>query len=77
MGLSLFNAISLAPLEDFRRDSDLFGNGVRAVETQRLIERAMTRGLQTRDAEMELAKMFADLGDEGDDHPRPGVAAAS
>jgi enoyl-CoA hydratase/carnithine racemase len=22
------NAISLAPLEDFRRDSDLFGNGV-------------------------------------------------
>jgi enoyl-CoA hydratase/carnithine racemase len=71
------NAISLAPLEEFRRDSDLFANGVRAVETQRLIERAMARGLQTRDAEMELAKMLADLGDEGDDHPRPEVAPAS
>jgi hypothetical protein len=71
------NAISLAPLEDFRRDSDLFGNGVRTAETQRLIERAMARGLQTRDAEMELAKLLADLGDEGDDHPRPAAAAGS
>jgi enoyl-CoA hydratase/carnithine racemase len=43
------NAISLAPLEDFRRDSDLFGAGVRAPETQHLIERAMAGGLQTRD----------------------------
>ena len=32
------NAISLASAEDFRRDSDLFGDGARDTETQRLIE---------------------------------------
>ena len=55
------NAITLAPTDDFRRDSDLFGEGVRTAETQHLIETAMKRGLQTRDAEMELASMLADL----------------
>jgi enoyl-CoA hydratase/carnithine racemase len=55
------NAIALAPTDDFRRDSDLFGEGVRTAETQRLIETAMKRGLQTRDAEMELTSMLADL----------------
>jgi enoyl-CoA hydratase/carnithine racemase len=57
------NAIALAPLEEFRRDSDLFGSSVRSVETQRLIADAMERGFQTRDAEMELAEMLGDLGD--------------
>jgi enoyl-CoA hydratase/carnithine racemase len=55
------NAITLAPTDDFRRDSDLFGEGVHTAETQRLIETAMQRGLQTRDAEMDLASMLADL----------------
>jgi enoyl-CoA hydratase/carnithine racemase len=55
------NAITLAPTDDFRRDSDLFGEGVQTAETQRLIESAMKRGLQTRDAEMDLASMLADL----------------
>jgi enoyl-CoA hydratase/carnithine racemase len=55
------NAISLAPLEEFRRDSDLFGEGVRRPETQRLVERAMKQGFQTRDRELDLAKMLADL----------------
>jgi enoyl-CoA hydratase/carnithine racemase len=55
------NAISLAPVEDFRRDSDLFGDGVRDAETQRLIQAAFKRGLQTRDAEMALGAMLADL----------------
>ena len=55
------NAISLAPLEDFRRDSDLFGAGVGTSETQQLIQAAMKRGLQTRDAELELAAMLGDL----------------
>jgi enoyl-CoA hydratase/carnithine racemase len=55
------NAITLAPTDDFRRDSDLFGEGVRTAETQRRIETAMQRGLQTRDAEMELGSMLADL----------------
>jgi enoyl-CoA hydratase/carnithine racemase len=29
------NAITLAPAHDFRRDSELFGDGVRTAETQR------------------------------------------
>jgi enoyl-CoA hydratase/carnithine racemase len=57
------NAISLAPTEDFRRDSDLFGEGVRAPEAQRRIEAAMQRGMQTRDAELDLARILGELGD--------------
>src|SRR5262245_20183524 len=57
------NAISLAPTDDFRRDSDLFlecaGNG----ETQRRIQAAMTRGFQTHDGEMALGAMVEDLAD--------------
>jgi enoyl-CoA hydratase/carnithine racemase len=55
------NAIALAPADDFRRDSDLFGEGVRETETQRLIEAAFTRGLQTPHGEMALGSMLTDL----------------
>jgi enoyl-CoA hydratase/carnithine racemase len=58
------NAITLAPADDFRRDSDLFGEGVQTAETQRLIQAAMRRGLQTREAEMELDGMLGGLGDQ-------------
>jgi enoyl-CoA hydratase/carnithine racemase len=55
------NAIALAPAEDFRRDSDLFGEGVRDPEAQSRIGAAMKRGLQTRDAELGLARLLGDL----------------
>ena len=57
------NAIALAPAEDFRRDSDLFGEGVRNPEAQSRIQAAIKRGFQTRDAEMDLARMLGDLAD--------------
>jgi enoyl-CoA hydratase/carnithine racemase len=57
------NAIALAPVEDFRRDSDLFGEGVRAPEAQKRIAAAMKQGMQTRDAELALAGMLGELTD--------------
>jgi len=58
------NAIGLAPVEDFRRDSDLFGESVRTPEAQSRIQAAMKRGFQTRDAEMALGRLLGDLADE-------------
>jgi enoyl-CoA hydratase/carnithine racemase len=57
------NAIALAPVEDFRRDSDLFGEGVRTPEAQSRIAAAIKQGLQTRDAELSLARMLGNLPD--------------
>ncbi|MDB6011033.1 MAG: hypothetical protein JWL65_3283 [Gammaproteobacteria bacterium] len=56
------NAIALAPAEDFRRDSALFGEGVQEPETQNRTRIAFERGFQTRDAEMALARMLGALG---------------
>src|SRR6188472_3476758 len=58
------NAIALAPAEDFRRDSDLFGQVVRTPEVQSRIRGAMARGLQTREAEMTLAWVLDDSRSE-------------
>jgi enoyl-CoA hydratase/carnithine racemase len=55
------NAIALAPVEEFRKDSDLFGEGVRSADTQRRIETAMRHGLQTRDGEMDLGHLLSDM----------------
>ncbi len=55
------DAIALAPVEDFRRDSELFGASARTPETQRRMQAAMKRGFQTRDAEMSLGRMLGDL----------------
>jgi enoyl-CoA hydratase/carnithine racemase len=58
------NAISLAPAEDFHCDSDLFLQLVGNREAQKRIQAAMKSGFQTRDAEMNLARMLDDLADE-------------
>jgi enoyl-CoA hydratase/carnithine racemase len=55
------NAITLAPVEDFRRDSNLFVEGVRAPEAQAQLQAAMERGFQTRNAELNLAAMLGAL----------------
>jgi enoyl-CoA hydratase/carnithine racemase len=55
------NAIALAPVEDFRRDSDLFGEEVRAPDAQRRIAAALKRGFETRDAELTLGHMLGEL----------------
>jgi enoyl-CoA hydratase/carnithine racemase len=52
------NAIALAPAEDFLRDTEVFGAGLRNPEAQNLIQAAFKRGLQTRDAELDLARML-------------------
>ncbi len=55
------NAIALAPVEDFRRDSDLFGEGSRNPEAQGRFQAAFKRGFQTREGEMNLARLLGDL----------------
>jgi enoyl-CoA hydratase/carnithine racemase len=57
------NAIGLPPVEDFRRDSDLFLDGLRNPDAQKRIQAAMKRGFQTREAEMALGRLLGDLAD--------------
>ncbi|WP_458764975.1 enoyl-CoA hydratase/isomerase family protein [Cupriavidus basilensis] len=57
------NAIALASVEDFRRDSDLFGENVRSLPAQRRMEAAMARGFQTREAELDLARMLGEFAE--------------
>lgn len=57
------NAISLAPVEDFKRDSDLFGNGVKVPEVQQRIKAAVQRGFQTRDAELNFGEVLGKLSE--------------
>jgi len=55
------NAIALPSVEDIRRDSDLFLEGTRTNEFQRLTQAAMERGFQTRDGEMDLARLVGEI----------------
>lgn len=57
------NAIGLPPAEDFRRDSDLFIEGVRNRGFQDRMQAALKRGFQTREPEMALARLLGDLAD--------------
>ena len=55
------NAIGLAPTEDFTRDAEVFGMGLRIPESQTSIAQALRHGFQTRDGEMALARMLGSL----------------
>jgi enoyl-CoA hydratase/carnithine racemase len=55
------NAIGLAPVEDFRHDSDLFGEASTKPEAQQRFGAALKRGFQTREGEMDLARLLGDL----------------
>jgi len=55
--------VALAPVEDFRHDSDLFLERARDAESQRRSREAMRRGFQTRSAEMRLGCMVDELSE--------------
>ena len=55
------NAMTLPSVEDIRRDSDLFLNGTRSTEFQELTQDALEKGFQTREAEINLAKLVGDM----------------
>jgi enoyl-CoA hydratase/carnithine racemase len=55
------NHISLAPLEDFRFDSDRFGQSASTPETQRLFAEALRSGFQQRETERDLARWLETL----------------
>ena len=55
------NAIALASVEDFRRDSDLFGEASRNAEAQSRFQAAFNHGFQTRDGEMDLGRLVGEL----------------
>jgi enoyl-CoA hydratase/carnithine racemase len=57
------NAIGLAPADEFRRDSDLFGEGVRTQEFESRMQAAFKSGFQTREAELELPRLLGELAD--------------
>jgi len=46
---------------DFSQDSDLFGDSVQGSDAQGRIRVATTRGFQTREGEMTLARMLGEL----------------
>ena len=56
------NAIALAPAEDIRRGSDVFGEALRGPDAQRLIVAALKQGFQKRDAELDLGRMLGEVG---------------
>ena len=57
------NAIGLPSAEDIRRDSRLFIEGTASLDFQEMMQAAMESGFQTREAELDLARMLGDLAE--------------
>jgi len=55
------NAIALPSADEFRRDGNLFLELARSPEVQGRIKNAVPRGFQTRDGELELARLVGEL----------------
>jgi enoyl-CoA hydratase/carnithine racemase len=55
------NAIALAPIAEFRRDSDLFGEAAQTPEVQRRFQAAFKLGFQTRQGEIDLGRLVGEL----------------
>jgi enoyl-CoA hydratase/carnithine racemase len=58
------NAIALPPVGEIRRDSDLFAEGMLAPSAQSKTAAAMKRGFQSRDGEIDLPRLLADLSED-------------
>lgn len=57
------NAVGLAPVDDFRQDSVLFGEAVQRPEAQECIRMAFERGFQSPQAELTLGRLLGELGE--------------
>jgi enoyl-CoA hydratase/carnithine racemase len=55
------NAIALPPVEDIRRDSDLFLHGAGTQEFQNIMRAAIKHGFQSREGELDLGKVMGDV----------------
>jgi enoyl-CoA hydratase/carnithine racemase len=55
------NASTLAPADDFRRDSDIFLERARDPDSQKRTQAAFKRGFQTREGEFALGKLVGEL----------------
>lgn len=55
------NEIALADAEAFRKDSELFGVGVTRAETRKIMNAAMSAGLQQREGELRLGDLLGQL----------------